>query len=64
LTAYDLELKANQANVVKIQAETIAILCGALMPVVPEHCRGIIEAVVRRDLTLILNPPNQEGTNA
>jgi hypothetical protein len=60
LTAYDLALEANQANVVKIQAETIAILCQALKPVAPEHWRGIIEAVVRRDLTLINNPPNQE----
>jgi hypothetical protein len=65
LTAYDLALEANQANVVKIQAETVAILCEALMPVAPDHCRGIIEAVVKRDLTLILNPIiNQEGTNA
>jgi hypothetical protein len=60
LTAYDLALEANQANVIKTQAETIAILCGALKPTAPEDWQKIIEAVVKRDLALILNPPNQE----
>jgi hypothetical protein len=53
------EITHHQAQTIRTMIEAFGQISGDRIPV-----QALIEAVVKNDLTLIFNSPNQEGTNA